>query len=402
MDAEVNGIIIIIKKQPDLTGCTTCEVSNLDMKQLIPILILIAFLALVAGLNIYLAKRFTYYFNLESARPMYFLFASLTVFMFGGIAVFTNMTGILSNIIFSTAAVGLGFVLYLIFALILVDISHFVIKIPPLYYGLSAVCLALVISVYGLINARNLQTIEVDIAINGLKKEVSVMHLTDIHIGHWHGKKYLSRIVEKTNKNKIDYVFITGDLFDGRIRLNDENLKPLTRLNAPVYFVEGNHDGYTGAANIKARLKKIGIHVLEDVVINLDDIQLVGLNHMMADDNSFDMHAGENKSTIKSTLESMIIDPDIPSVLLHHSPDGIKYINEKGIDLYLAGHTHAGQLFPVTVLNEWIFAYNKGLHDFNGTKIYVSHGAGTFGPPMRIGTRSEITLITLKPENSEK
>jgi len=367
------------------------------MKQIIPLLFIFLFLTLVVVINIYLAKRFAWYFSLESIRPMYFLFAGLTIFMIGGIAIFTNLTGTLSNIIFSTAAVGLGFVLYLIFSLIFVDLLHFVIKLPTVYYGLTAMLIALVISIYGLFNARNLQTIEVDIEIKGLKKEIRAMHLTDIHIGHWHGKKYLEKIVEETNKHQVDVVFITGDLFDGKIRLNDENLKPLTKLFAPVYFVEGNHDGYTGAANIKSRLLNIGVHVLEDEVIDLDDFQLIGLNHMLADGNSFDIHAAGEHATIKDVLAKMIIDPDKPSILLHHSPDGMKYVNEKGIDLYLAGHTHAGQLFPVNYLNELLFAYNKGLHVYNGTQIYVSHGAGTFGPPMRVGTRSEITLLKLSP-----
>ncbi len=83
--------------------------------------------------------------------------------------------------------------------------------------------------------------------------------------------------------------------------------------------------------------------------------------------------------------------------MLHHSPDGIKYANEYGIDLYLAGHTHAGQLFPINYLNALLFKYNKGLSDYNGSKIFVSQGAGTFGPPMRVGTKSEISLISLMP-----
>jgi predicted MPP superfamily phosphohydrolase len=90
--------------------------------------------------------------------------------------------------------------------------------------------------------------------------------------------------------------------------------------------------------------------------------------------------------------------PGKPTVLLHHSPDGIQYANQHGVNLYLAGHTHAGQLFPVKYIAHLFFDYNKGLHDFKGTKMFVSQGVGTFGPPMRVGTKSEIVVITLKPE----
>lgn len=367
------------------------------MKQLVPFIILIAFLVFVVFVNIYLARRFAFYFGAESTKPFYFVFAGLTIFLIGGIAAFTNASGLFSNIVFSFAAVGLGYMMYLIMAVLLVDILHLFIKFPPLYLGVSAMLIAAVVSVYGLLNARSLQTIGMEVPINGLQKEVNVMHLTDIHIGHWHGKKYLERIVEETNKQDVDFVFITGDLFDGKIRLNDENLEPLSRLSVPVYFVEGNHDGYSGAANIKSMLRKIGVHVLENEVVDMDNFYLIGLNHMMADENSFDMHASGEYQTIKEVIGSMNIRDDKPSILLHHSPDGIQYANAKGVDLYLAGHTHAGQLFPVTLLNNWIFAYNKGLHEYRGTKIYVSHGAGTFGPPLRVGSRSEITKIKIIP-----
>lgn len=367
------------------------------MKQIIPFFILIAFLVIVVFINMYLARRFAFFFGADNVKSYYIIFASLTVFLIGGIAAFTNASGMFSNMVFSIAAVGLGYMLYLILAVLGLHALQVFIKVPPLYFGVSALLIAGIVSVYGLLNARNLQTIQVEIPISGLKQEVSIMHLSDIHIGHWHGIKYLQKIVDKTNQQDVDYVFITGDLFDGKIRLKDENLAPLKQLSVPVYFVEGNHDGYSGAANIKAKLRKIGVRVLKNDLVDLGAFQLIGLDHMLADEHAVDMHAAGAHATIKQVLKTMDIKADTPSILLHHSPDGIKYASEKGIDLYLAGHTHAGQLFPVTLLNEWIFAYNRGLHDFNGTRIYVSHGAGTFGPPMRVGSRSEITKIRLVP-----
>jgi len=365
------------------------------MKQLIPILIFIAILAFLVAMNIYQAKRFAWYFGAENTKLFYIFFAALTVFLIGGLAIFSNASGLISNILYSIAAVGLGFMIYLIMAILAMDLIHLAVKLPASYYGLSAVLIAGIISLFGMINARNLQVKELEISLKGLNKEVRIMHLTDIHIGHWHGVKYLKRIVEETNKQHVDYVFFTGDLFDGKIRLNQENLEPLTKLNAPVFFVEGNHDGYTGATDIKTMLRDIGVQVLENQVLELNGFQLIGLNHMLADENAFDMHAGSHNTTIKSTLAGLNTKPEMPSVLLHHSPDGIRYASEKGIGLYLAGHTHAGQLFPITLLNEWIFPYNKGLHKYGNTQIYVSPGAGTFGPPMRVGTRSEITLLIL-------
>jgi hypothetical protein len=249
-----------------------------------------------------------------------------------------------------------------------------------------------------MINSWNPQITNQEIGIKGLTKEVRVMHLSDIHIGHFRGKNFLKRIVAKTNEQKADIVFITGDLFDGKINLTRHELLPLTELDAPIYFVEGNHDRYTGVDTIKSYLREIGVHVLENKLENWNELQIIGLNHMRADSETFDMHAAGNHSTIKSSLENLPIDKNKPAIMLHHSPDGIKYANEHGVDLYLAGHTHAGQLFPIIYIANLIFAYNKGMHDFKGTKIFVSQGTGTFGPPMRVGTKSEMAIITLKPE----
>jgi predicted MPP superfamily phosphohydrolase len=93
----------------------------------------------------------------------------------------------------------------------------------------------------------------------------------------------------------------------------------------------------------------------------------------------------------------MNINENQPTVLLHHGPDGIKYANKAGVDLYLAGHTHAGQLWPATHVAKMIFEYNKGLRTFEDTQVYVSQGTGTFGPPMRVGTQSELTILNIKP-----
>ncbi len=80
-----------------------------------------------------------------------------------------------------------------------------------------------------------------------------------------------------------------------------------------------------------------------------------------------------------------------------HKPIGIEYISEAGADLILCGHTHAGQIFPATLISIIQFKYLKGLYKYNNTQIYVSKGVGTFGPPMRLGAEAEATIIKLIP-----
>ena len=254
------------------------------------------------------------------------------------------------------------------------------------------------VSLYGIWNSFQTKVTEIDIPVKGLQKEIRAVHLSDIHIGHFRGKGFLQEIVNKTNYQNPDVVFLTGDLFDGKIRLSQENISPLKKLQAPVYFVNGNHDGYTGVEIIKEYLRNINVRVLENEIDHFGELQIIGLNHMRSVPDKADMHAAPGGPSIKETLAAMEINPAQPTVLLHHSPDGIEYADQHGVDLYLAGHTHAGQLFPIIYLNELIFKYNRGLHQFKETRILVSEGLGTFGPPMRLGTKSEIILLRLKPE----
>ena len=366
------------------------------MRQFFPLLFFTVFIGILIAANIYLARRFNFYFSIENTKILYFVFPAVTLFMIFGMMPLTNTTNSFGSVVYVIAAITLGVLLYLVLSVLFIDIINIFAKPEPKVLGISALTLTVLISVYGIINSWNIQTTQQEVTIEGLTKEIRAMHLSDIHIGHFRGNNFLKKIVDKTNKENVDMVFITGDLFDGRINLTREELQPLTQLKAPIYFIEGNHDRYTGVNIIKQYLRDINVNVLENEIATQGELQIIGLNHMRADNETFDMHAAGNHATIKSTLEKLSVDKNKPTVLLHHSPDGIKYANQHGVDLYLAGHTHAGQLFPIKYIANLIFAYNKGMHDFKGTKIFVSQGTGTFGPPMRVGTKSEIALITLK------
>lgn len=367
------------------------------MKQLLPLLFMLIFLAILVLANMYLGRRFAWFFDAGTVRPYFFAFIGITVYMIGGLAGFTNSTGLLGQLLYSSAAILMGFALYLLLSVLLVDLAGLVVPAKPLYSGFAALSLALLISAFGMVNAFNVRTNSLEVEIPTLKKELRLMHWTDVHLGHFRGTPFLERLVEKTNAEQVDMVLITGDLFDGTIRFRDSTLMALRNLNAPAYFVAGNHDGYSGVEKVKAGLREVGVHVLSNEVVKADELQLIGLNHMLADSKASNMHAFEGGATIQSTLGSLAIETDQPTILMHHSPDGIQYACEKGVDLYLSGHTHAGQLFPVTLIGKLIYTYPGGFDSYKGTQIYVGSGVGTFGPPMRVGTRSTITCINLKP-----
>jgi predicted MPP superfamily phosphohydrolase len=368
------------------------------MRNLVLLLFFVAFLGLVTGANIYLSKRFSFYFGMTQINRIYIVSAILTVFMLGGIRIFTNSVNPLGHIVYMAASVLIGFAFYLILSVVLVDLIHLFVRAKPVLFGIAAMAMAAVVFSYGIWHAYNPKITTTEIPIKGISKEIRALHISDIHLGHFRGEKYMRKIVEAARGLDIDVVFLTGDLFDGKIRPQEEAISPLGQLEVPVYFVEGNHDGYAGPETIKQKLRKRGITVLENEVVQWGEWQIIGLDYMEADSPSYDSKALREGSAIRDILPALGIDPAKPSILLHHSPIGIEYASQHGIDLYLSGHTHAGQLFPVTFLARYMYPYYKGLYEYDGTRIYVSQGAGTFGPPLRVGTKNELAVVILKPE----
>ena len=364
------------------------------------IIAIIIILGILAGANIYLSHRFAWFFGVYKTLPLYLVFGALTALMIGGLIPFANATSLAGHIIYGAAAVTMGVLLYLLLSVLFIDMLRLVTRFQPWLYGALALALTATVSLYGVWNAWNVKTTHLEIPVSSLNKEIRAMHLSDLHIGHFRGKKFLKRVVSETNQQNVDVVFLTGDLFDGRYNLNKDVISVLQELDARLYFIEGNHEGYTGADTIKQMLRNAELRVLENEVVHHDGLQVIGLNHLISEEGKSNMHATGRGPTIKSTLNTLQTEENKPTVLLHHSPDGIEHAHKHGVDLYLSGHTHAGQLFPITYIAGLMFDYNKGLHTYKSTSIFVSQGAGTFGPPMRVGTRSEITVIKLIPAQS--
>lgn len=363
----------------------------------LPYVILSFILALLVLSVIYVSKKTIFVFEIENARFVYLGFSMFTTIFLLGFGLFINATGELGHSLYRTAALTMGTYLFLVFSFLIADGINLFVKQSPSIYGFIGFGLASIISVLGYWNASNIRVTPVNIPMQGLNQEVKAVHLTDIHIGHFRTNGFLQNIISKTNAQDPDVIFLTGDYLDSKYALNKKYFEPLRQLRAPIYFVDGNHDHATDNDSIVALMRSVGVKVLENEVTHLNGLQIVGLNYMLADRNSLDMHASGDNPTIAETLPRLDIDREKPTVLLHHAPNGIKYANKCGIDLYLAGHTHAGQIFPFNYFSDMMFEYNRGLHDFKGTKVFVSEGVGTFGPPFRFGTKSEIISLTLSP-----
>lgn len=346
----------------------------------------------------YLSRRTAFIFG---CKPTWFylmytllLFGSF-VFTFGGASQWTNNT--LGHILFCVFSTLLGVLLYLLLITIIVDIVQLFANFSPRVFGLIVGVLTVTLCTGGIINAFTPRLTPVTVNLSNLRQPVRAVLLTDTHLGHFRGQRHLQKIVRKVNAAKPDIIFFTGDCFESPYNLNLRTLEPLKQLSAPIYFVAGNHDGYVGTDSVKALLRQVGVHVLETETVEDHGLQIVGLDYMRADEQDGNsMHAPVGDATIESVCKELIHKGDLPLVVLHHNPCGGQYLEKAGVDLYLAGHTHGGQLYPLIWINDRLFQFNRGLYRFGNMQAYTSCGTGTFGPPMRIGTRSEITVMEMK------
>jgi len=302
--------------------------------------------------------------------------------------------------------VGLSYVLggylfagyvFLTLAFVLLHVIEWPWHIPKARVGAAALLLAAGATLVGGMWANRFSVVETEIALPGLDREVVAMQLSDIHMGHHRGRKYLDKIVEETNRRKPDIVLITGDLIDSEAALVPEELEPLARFSAPVYYVGGNHEKYVDAERTFALVKKYGVNVLRGQVVETHGLQLVGLDYMNADEDTFDLHPSDDSRTIKSVLASLHLKDGMPSVLLHHSPSGAQYATANGIDLMVAGHTHGGQFFPGTLVARAVFPFTHGLYHRGPLQVFVSQGAGTYWSRVRLGTSNELNILRLRP-----
>ena len=225
------------------------------------------------------------------------------------------------------------------------------------------------------------------------RQGTTIVQLTDLHVGPTIGRAFIEDIVRRTNDLRPDVIAITGDLVDGSVERLRHAVEPLRELKAPlgVYFVTGNHEYFSGADPWMDELRRLGIRVLRNERVTVGE----GANAL--DIAGIDDHSAGRLGGAPSDLARALAgrDPSRPLVLLAHQPKAVLEAGQLGVDLQLSGHTHGGQIWPFTYLVKLQQPYVAGLHQHGDTQIYVSPGTGYWGPPMRLGTRAEITRLTL-------
>ncbi|MEV7444162.1 metallophosphoesterase [Streptomyces sp. NPDC091204] len=212
--------------------------------------------------------------------------------------------------------------------------------------------------------------------------------VSDVHLGPVLGRAHTQRIVDTVNRTQPDLIAIVGDLVDGSVPDLGPAAEPLRRLSARhgSYFVTGNHEYFSGAQQWIDHVRELGLTPLENARRALPHFDLAGVNDIQGET--------EGKGP---DFQAALGDRDRSraAVLLAHQPVVIHDAVRHGVDLQLSGHTHGGQLWPGNYLAELANPTVAGLERYGDTQLYVSRGAGAWGPPVRVGAPSDITVVEL-------
>ncbi|MFE9485514.1 metallophosphoesterase [Streptomyces sp. NPDC006641] len=212
--------------------------------------------------------------------------------------------------------------------------------------------------------------------------------VSDIHLGPILGRAHTQRIVDTINRTQPDVVAVVGDLVDGTVADLGPAAEPLARLRSRQgsFFVTGNHEYYSGAAEWVDQVRELGLHPLENARVEIGGFDLAGVNDV----------AGESEGQGPDFARALgDRDRTRAAVLLAHQPVVIHDAVAHGVDLQLSGHTHGGQLWPGNYLADLANPTGAGLDRYGDTQLYVSRGAGAWGPPVRVGAPSDITVVEL-------
>jgi len=303
----------------------------------------------------------------------------------------------LTNWFYTGAAVWVGLFVNLFLACVVIWLIEGIMKLTGGQVNLLPLVLfvfiiALAWSIYGFANAFNPKIKEVEMTLNNLPPAWSgktIVQLSDLHLGAINRTKFLKNVVTRTNNLSPDLIVITGDLFDGEAGDESIFIPLLNQFQARegIFFVTGNHDYYLGKDGVLKVLGQTKIQVLQDQMQVVNGLQIIGLDY-----GNFN-----GRSDLSAALNKINFSKDRASILLYHAPIGLDTVKNSGINLQLSGHTHRGQIFPFNFLTQLIYhGHDYGLFHEGNFWLYVTSGVGTWGPPMRSGSNSEIVKIKLR------
>lgn len=359
---------------------------------------LFVFFSIYFAINYYVYNRITNGLVLSDAArtrlAIFFWVAGLS--FIGGEFLNRQVMSSWVNPIVYVGSVWLGIISIGLTIFLVTDILLMFFRSPSSRYYATIITLVFLflISVYSLCNGVR-QPVVKDIKIKMAKLPASLsgfslVQLSDLHLNSVKSIRWLERVVEETNNLKPDVIVITGDLIDADLYKFDEFVTILRKLKSKygVFAITGNHEYYAGLDLFLKLADETGITVLKNTNATIGGaINLVGVN-----DTTGKMYSGGGPD-LNRAMEN--INRQKPVILLAHNPATFEENLNSGLDLQLSGHTHVGQIPPMDLIVMFYYKYPYGLHKKNASYIYTTSGTGTWGPPMRFSSHSQITRIIL-------
>lgn len=315
------------------------------------------------------------------------------------------------DIILGVGAMWFAFLAYFILSLLLIDILRLFngwfnfspSLITNNYESVKRITAVVVIALVGLIvflgnlNKRNIEIRNLEISIpKGESKldELNIVMASDIHLSPIDGERLLVRIVDKMNSLNPDIILLAGDIVDDKAKVLEERGigESFRKLKSKygIYSINGNHEFINEVDSCVRYAEKFGIKFLRDRYELIDNsFYVIG-----REDSSMIQFTGKQRKPLNEIVKD--ISDNYPKILLDHTPFKLEQAQHNNIDLQLSGHTHHGQIWPANIITNMIYEISWGYKKKGMTHYYVSSGAGTWGPPVRTGSRSEIVNIKVK------
>lgn len=361
---------------------TLTQPESIDKKEHLG-LKLVIFISLYVLTNYFILSEIYSFFGFEKD----YLFTVLLVFLSFSYVLgaallryFNNFFSLAMNVF---GSVWLGAMVISAFVFILVEILLFFNVISFIERMPLSFSLIFVLVVYSIINAMWTKVKLIRINSGKVSESLTIVQLSDLHIGAAHKKNFLEKIVKKVNLQKPDIVVITGDLIDGKHKYVDGYFNILNKIKSPLYMVTGNHERMTGMDTVDELLKDSKVVLLRDKKISVGEINIIGVDDT------------EKPNKFVRDFNKISFDSNKFNILLYHRPKRFEQVFRRGVDLMLTGHTHAGQIFPLNLLQRFYYKKVQGLKKSGDSYLYVSPGTGWWGPPMRLGSNNEITVFKI-------
>ena len=297
----------------------------------------------------------------------------------------------LARVLYEVGTSSLFVLLYMVILFLVLDLGRLLRLVPKTWLhanGTMAITLTLLlfgVFLYGHLHYKNKVRVTLELhSSKPLPRTYKAVMASDLHLGYHNPRKELARWIDMINHENPDFILIAGDIIDGSMRpLTEEHMADeFHRLKAPVYACLGNHEYFSGSPQARQFYKDAGIRLVIDEAAVIDSsLVIIGRDDRM--------------NMRRKPLKELVGDANNYTIVLDHQPYNLERAEAAGVDFQLSGHTHRGQVWPISWITDAIYECSWGKHQRGNTHYYISSGLGIWGGKFRIGSQSEYVVATI-------